>query len=297
MSFSPLNFFIPGVSGGSQGSSILTTTWAARPAPGSPGRVIRVSDVGPAPGIEMIDSGTRWRPRGGQQVVARRGPDAAVTVQNATLGTTIEQALTFPAGMVRAGMQIRTMYKVDHSGIGTGTQAISTRVRRPNLSFVAGSQHQMVESGASLLAVFEDTLDIISDTDALHVGTWGNSGGGASWTSGQVRANAQFDTSQPFGFWFLGNSSNETATNITSVSWSGGLATFVNPNHTLNTGDRTTVAGVSVAGYNGLWTVNSRIDANTWTAAMTDPGAAGTGGTSSRISNLTLLSYVVELIG
>jgi hypothetical protein len=58
------------------------------------------------------------------------------------------------------------------------------------------------------------------------------------------------------------------------------------------------VAGVSVGGYNAVYTGITRIDANTWSGTLVaDPGGAGTGGTSSRISNMTSKSVELALIG
>lgn len=63
-------------------------------------------------------------------------------------------------------------------------------------------------------------------------------------------------------------------------------------------GDKTTIAGVSLAGYNGVVIVASIVDTDTFTVAMaSDPGGSGTGGTSSRISNMISQSYVLELVG
>ena len=96
----------------------------------------------------------------------------------------------------------------------------------------------------------------------------------------------------------LGNSADETATNITGATWSGGVVTFTNTSHTLAVGDKTTVAGITPSGYNGVYVIASVPNANTWTATLaSDPGAYTSGGTSSRISNLKLLSYVLELVG
>ena len=69
------------------------------------GRVYIASDVGPAPGIELIAAPGRWRPRGGRQVLAMRANNP-VTVQNLSADAYAETIGPFPGGLVRAGMQL-----------------------------------------------------------------------------------------------------------------------------------------------------------------------------------------------
>jgi hypothetical protein len=94
-------------------------------------------------------------------------------------------------------------------------------------------------------------------------------------------------------------SAAETAVAISTATWVGGVATYnTSAVHTLAVGDKTTIAGVDLAGYNGVVIVASVVDTDTFTVAMaSDPGGAGTGGTSSRISNMVSQSYVLELVG
>ena len=59
-------------------------------------------------------------------------------------------------------------------------------------------------------------------------------------------------------------------------------------------GDKIANSTFDRAGYNGTLIVTGAA-ANTWTAAIaSDPGGAGSGGTTSRISNVTLVDYIVE---
>jgi hypothetical protein len=78
-----------------------------------------------------------------------------------------------------------------------------------------------------------------------------------------------------------------------------GVATYnTSAVHTLAVGDKTTIAGVSLAGYNGVVIVTSVPTTTQFTVAMpANPGGSGTGGTSSRISNMISQSYVLELVG
>src|SRR5580765_3513237 len=71
------------------------------------------------------------------------------------------------------------------------------------------------------------------------------------------------------------------ATNITTATnASGTIATFASTGHGLFVGQQVTIAGVSVAAYNGTWTVASTPNANTFTVDIgTSGNANGTGGT------------------
>ena len=94
-------------------------------------------------------------------------------------------------------------------------------------------------------------------------------------------------------------SAAETAVNISSATWAGGIATFnTSAAHTLAVGDKTVTAGVTPSGYNGTFIVASVPTTTQFTVAMAaNPGAYTSGGTSSRISNMISQSYVLELVG
>ena len=264
------------------------------PASQVPGRTYRVSNVGPAPGILLTSDGTKYRPAGGRQVISNSL--GAVTIQNITVSTPIITLATLPGGLLQTGVQVRCEYKVDHSGIGSGTRRVTFGAKNTSGSFQAIHNNTLATSGANLVAFFAGTLDIVSNTSGNHVGMW--SSGGSSYGVGLPGILCPLDMSLPLEFQMVGNSVDETATSITGATWSGGVVTFTNPSHTLAVGDKTTVAGITPSGYNAVYIVTSVPNANTWAAALaSNPGAYTSGGTSSRISNLKLLSYVLELVG
>jgi hypothetical protein len=153
--------------------------------------------------------------------------------------------------------------------------------------FAAGAGDVRLETIASLL--------VQSDTSANHRSGGGSQGLGSA-TSG---FNPACDFSAPWYFFMAGISQAETAVAISTATWVGGVATYnTSAASTLAVGDKTTIAGVSLAGYNGVVIVASIVDTDTFTVAMaSDPGGSGTGGTSSRISNMISQSYVLELVG
>ena len=264
------------------------------PASQVPGRTYRVSNVGPAPGILLTSDGTKYRPAGGRQVISNSL--GAVTIQNTAVFTPIITLATLPGGLLKTGMQVRCDYKADHSGIGSGTRRVTFGVKNTSGSFQSIHNNTLTNSGTSLVGFFAGTLDVVSNASGNHVGTWSSSG--FSYSAGNPGVLCPVDVSLPLEFQMIGNSADETPINITGATWSGGVVTFTSPSHTLAVGDKTTVAGITPSGYNAVYIVTSVPNANTWTAALaSDPGAYTSGGTSSRISNLKLLSYVLELVG
>ena len=191
-------------------------------------------------------------------------------------------------------MQLALFARYGHSGISGLQRTISFRIgngaARSDIAKV-----RPTNSGAALFGTQYAVLDVISDTTATHLGapTTVNSFG-----AGQVLWATVMDFSQPSTVDVFLISVAETAVNITSASWVGGVATYnTSADSTLAVGDKTTIAGVSLAGYNGVIIVDSIVDTDTFTALIADPGGSGTGGTSSRISNVTSQSYVLELVG
>ena len=149
-------------------------------------------------------------------------------------------------------------------------------------------------------------LDVLSDSSANHISTGssgGNGGGFLAQAGGFVnRSNSPLtplvDFSAASEVAIVMKSAAETAVNITAASWAAGVATYTATAHTLAVGDKTTIAGITPSGYNGVLVVTSVPNANTFTAAVVaDPGAYTSGGTSSRISNMVSQSYVLYLIG
>ena len=262
------------------------------PAASVPGQIRTISDVGPAPGIELVSNGTIWRPRGGRQVLAQRTLNP-VTVQALSPGQVAETIGPFPGGLVRAGMRLELKYQLGHSGIGSGLRYCYLRFN------TVGIWHHIAptNSGESLMAQLEAWLAIRSDTSAAHIG--GNQLGVISFNAGISPHNPVVDFSADWSVDPWLRSAAETAVAIASSSWAGGVATYnTSAASTLAVGDKTTIAGVGLAGYNGVVIVASIVDTDTFTVAMaSDPGGSGTGGTSSRISNMISQSYVLELVG
>ena len=281
------------------GSSAPLIPFASFPAAlSADGQILRPAEV---PRVELMASGGLWLPRGGRQVLQQRHNNP-VKWQSVTEGVA-ETLGPFPGGLVRAGMSLELRINFLMGAIGTGTRKIIPRIGTP-ASIVWGIG--FIQSATSNIGVNGEMVNRLwaqSDVSAGHPATPSSGSGSVSglaagYITNNVQNAATVDFSQPWSIGVAVNSADETATSITSVSWSGGVATFVNPSHTLNTGDKTTVAGVSVAGYNGVYSNITRIDANTWSGTLVaNPGGAGTGGTSSRISNVIIQSYSLALEG
>ena len=263
--------------------------WANVGAPTVAGQIKMLSDVGPAPGIEIIANGTRWRPRGGSQVLAQRSTNP-ITVQNLAM-TLAETIGPFPGGLVRAGMRLEMTAEFGHSGIGTGT-----RVSQAMIGSSIWWHMQAATSGASLVGNRYAALPVLSDTSDLHPRWASNT---ASYTVGAIASTCSVDFSAPWSVSIWLQSCAETAVAITGATWSGGVATFTATAHTLATGDKTVIAGVTPSGYNvAAGAIVTVLTANTFTIPIaSDPGAYTSGGTSSRISNMRTDSYVLTLIG
>jgi len=245
------------------------------------------------PHVSLIALGGIWRPLGGRQVLALRGNNP-VTVQS--LSAQIAETLgPFPGGLVRSGMQLVLNWWVDHSGIGTGSRVIrlwaNDGVNRSKFMEAAP-----MSSGAGQNFVAESRLIVRSDTTAAHVGALNSAG---SFSSGQLRFNPTINFASPFTVEIEFISCAETAVNITGASWAAGVATYTCTAHTLVTGDKTVIAGVSPSGWNvAAGAIATRIDNNTFSIPMAaDPGAYVSGGTSSRISNVKSESNILTLEG
>ena len=139
------------------------------------------------------------------------------------------------------------------------------------------------------------SLLVLSDTSAQHSGGFNDSS--SFQLSSGVLFTPTVDFSAAWTAYIYCRSVNEVPINLTGATWAGGIATFTGVNTALTTGDKTTVAGVTPSGYNGVHIV-TRIDSNTFTAPIaSDPGTYTSGGTSSRISNMVSESYVLEWKG
>jgi hypothetical protein len=104
----------PRKTGLSELSHIGTYTWAALSAlTGVPtGSAATVSDLGYA---QMVYNGTRWRPPGGQLVLAQSGAAASVT---GTLVETVLATVTVPGGLMGlyGSLLIKATWSVTNSG-------------------------------------------------------------------------------------------------------------------------------------------------------------------------------------
>lgn len=277
------------------GSGTPALSFASLPDPATvPGQVRIASDVGPAPGIELISNGTIWRPRGGSQVLAMRSINP-VTVQDLA-GAVAETIGPFPGGLVRAGMRLVLDYVVDFSsnvstnrvgGIRIGDGATRNAWISPALG---GSGSTLVYRGSKL-------LQILSDTSAAHYGAITTQQSFASGAFLTPTVDFSLDWSADI---FL-TSAAETPVAITAATWVGGVATYnTSAAHTLAVGDKTVIAGVTPSGYNvaaGAIVLSVPTTTSFTVAIASDPGAYTSGGTSSRISNMVSQSYVLSLIG
>ena len=241
------------------------------------------------PHVELIALGGIWRPRGGRQVLAQRHNNP-VTRQDTSLGL-IETIGTFPGGLVRAGMSLSAEIWVDHSGISTANRVAVWRVGNNDTS-----QININSSGTDLNTRIMGRLLAANDGAGPHkslrgiVATYPNAGNSQNNT---------VDFAAPWTSDIEAQSVNETAITITGATWSGGFATYTtNVAHNYAVADKTTVAGISPSGWNGVFVMDAIPSSTQFRVPMAaDPGAWVSGGTSSRISNLRILSYVMELWG
>lgn len=256
------------------------------------GQVYIASNVGPAPGIELIAAPGRWRPRGGRQVLAMRTTNP-VTVQSLT-NVVAESIGPFPGGLVRAGMKIFA-----HNDIACNTRSGSVLAALDNK--IGGGLFRAVGfsvSSADAIGTELSTLSVTSDVNAVHYGR----GNGSSYGVISAQFTPTINFSQPWSYDITLRANNaETAVNISSATWSAGIATFsTSAAHTLAVGDKTVIASVTPSGYNipaGAIVLSVPTTTQFTVALAAGPGAYTSGGTSSRISNVTSQSYVLELVG
>ena len=273
------------------------------------GRVYTASDVGPAPGIELIAAPGRWRPRGGRQVLAMR-TNNPVTVQSLT-DQIAETIGPFPGGFVRAGMQLRCALAFFSGGIGTGAKIAQMWIGNSGSVSSAGTFSYLNNTGNNINSngEMEGRIDVRSDTNAQHYarpGAGPNANGVLALSNGffhtlSLASNPTVIFSSPWEIAVVLRSAAETAVNISSATWAGGIATFnTSAAHTLAVGDKTVIAGVTPSGYNipaGAIVLSVPTTTQFTVALAADPGTYTSGGTSSRISNVTSQSYVLELVG
>ena len=265
------------------------------------GRVYIASNVGPAPGIELIAAPGRWRPRGGRQVLAQRGNNP-VTMQS--LSSTVAETIgPFPGGLVRAGMHLEGALIYYPNGITTASRTAAV---------VIGNTIPITLSPQTYLSNVVSTISssLVKNRVAFAV-SFGSDGdsehraapvtGGYNAATAASSAYVGVNISIPWYVQINLTSAAETAVNISSATWAGGIATFnTAAAHTLAVGDKTVTAGVTPSGWNipaGAIVLSVPTTTQFTVALAADPGAYTSGGTSSRISNVTSQSYVLELVG
>ena len=267
------------------------------------GQVRRLTEL---PHVSLIALSGKWRPFGGRQVLAQRSVNP-VTVQSLS-DFKAETIGPFPGGLVRAGMRVECREVFSSGGLGTN----------PRLTYLyAGPSGGVGTNG--LFAYYNNTINdidgngeivgrisVLSDASANHRATPAsgpNASGVYPLTGGYFHSTVPaltplVDFSAPWAIDIVMRSAAETAVAISTATWVGGVATYnTSAVHTLAVGDKTTIAGVDLAGYNGVVIVTSVPTTTQFTAVIADPGGSGTGGTSSRISNMISQSYVLELVG
>ena len=260
------------------------------------GAIRRITDLGPAPGIEVVSDNVIWRPRGGRQKLWLRN-DAQSPVQSLTAASALVSP-TFPAGLMQVGFSLLSRINYSTPGIGTATRtvwerigAVGSELTNPIIYAASSTTSNAVQNSAINTALDVLALNGVQRrTISTGTGTYQLSAASIATTS--VNFSAAWNIS------LSGLSAAETAVAILTSTWAANVATHNATAHTLAVGDKTVVAGVTPADYNGTFTVATVPDANSFTVALviSDPGA-GVGGTSSRISNVTINSIDVDLVG
>jgi hypothetical protein len=246
------------------------------------------------PHVSLIALGGIWRPLGGRQVLASRMLNP-VRVQDTTVGgVEVESIGPFPGGLVRAGMRLDLKARVNSSALSTSLRSWFLKIN--SVSF---RQYQTNISAAKIEGYIQGGIDVLLDGFGPHSPfLFINSDEQRMDVSNIGNFNADF--SAPWSAYIYATSAAETAVTITGATWSAGVATYTTSvAHTLAVGDKDVVSGITPSGYNGTFIVSAVGSPTTFSVPMAvDPGTWVSGpGSSSRISNMILQSYVLELIG
>jgi hypothetical protein len=278
------------------------TPWASfPPASTVDGQIRRPEEL---PQAELIAIGGVWRPRGGRQVLARRGINP-VTLQSLT-EQRAETIGPFPGGLVRAGMRISLSARVALPAITASSRSIRTTIGAVGLPAGSGmfGYASLAASTTNGNGEYTPCLDVLSDVSAAHQGaTPGNVPSstfiGGYFAIGTGPTNPTVDFSLPWIVCIDGASAAETAITITGATWSAGVATYTtSAAHTLAVGDKAVIAGITPSGWNGTFIVSGVPDTTHFNVPMaSDPGAYTSGGTSARTSNVIVKSYSLALEG
>lgn len=276
---------------GDLSGSYKAATFASLPAASSvPGQYRIASDLNNA---VLRSDGTYWSPLNGHAVIAN-AYNVNLTVQSLTPVVITAQSL--PANFVRAGSRIRTWARWNFPGVGSSAAGV-LHIRQGavgsglsgNIALgmsLSGSGYPNYEYEHMLLTTALSSNGVARQTTnssiGLHVGNANSS------------LNPSVNFTNPWDITFIGGGYAETDQTSVTATWAAGVATFARTAHGYVVGDKIVNTTFSLAGYNGTVIVASAA-ADTWTAAIaTDPGGAGSGGTTSRISNVTLVDYLIE---
>lgn len=287
--------------GGIMNSQSQSAAWLSGPttvaafadlpaASSQPNAMFRVGDLNNA---VLISDGANWGPLNGQAVLAN-AHNVNLTIQSLT--ETLITSVAFPAGFVRAGSRFRLWVRQKFPAIGSVFRAMRFRAGAVG-GGVAGS---LIGFGAATTDSPDSNGRMCVELTALgtvgqHIGSASqNSVGGLYTTYVNNIPMTTVDFTAPWEIAFTGISAAETAQTGVTATWAAGVATFTSTAHGYAVGDKIVNTTFAPAGYNGTLIVTG-VTANTWTSAIAaDPGGAGTGGTTSRVSNVTLVDYLIE---
>ena len=260
------------------------------PAASVPGQVRRALDLNNA---YLVSDGTYWNPLNGQAVIAN-SHNTNLTIQS--LSEALITAVAFPAGFVRAGSRIRTWSRWSVPAVGTELRWNRLYMGAVGSGIKVSQQAYQLAHNLSSLVVQASLLNIstvISTNSPVRNNAISSPG---LYISTNLDSNAPVvNFGAPWEISFSGTSCAETSKTAVTATWAAGVATFAKTGHGYATGDKVVNTLFDLGGYNGTLIVTGAPSTDTWTAAIAaDPGGAGTGGSTSRISNVTLVDYLIE---
>ena len=267
------------------------STFASLPAASSaPGQVRAVTDLNNA---LLRSDGTNWNPVNGSAVIAN-AHNVNLTIQSLT--EALITSVAFPAGFVRAGSRIRTWTRWAVPGAGTASRIARQRMGASGGGLANGLAHELVTATSVVIGQLEllNTLTALGVNTATRQSTVSFVGlHAASVNAGSYVPTVNFGNAWEIAF--TGQSCAETAQTAVTATWAAGVATFAKVGHGYAVGDKIVNTLFDLGGYNATFIVASVPTADSWTAALVaDPGGAGSGGSTSRVSNVTLVDYYVE---
>lgn len=187
-------------------------TWATKPSAAlvPVGTIIRISDVGPAPGIRVWSDGTRWVPMGAQ-LLARRGTAIALTGVTAE---TVMDTVTIPAGAMglSGGLHIYSTW--------SNTNSANSKLARIRLGGIAGAQ--FLASSVTTTVTLNDLRRIRNRGSATsQVGSTAATAASPLGSSGVAVSTAAVDTGVAVDLVFTGQLTlaTETLTLENSSVW------------------------------------------------------------------------------